>query len=114
MRRHAGTNDARPIRICAYCDAVRALWPDGTERWGPPQRRGWVDGTVSHGICPRCYDEIVTGLEGKLYGNGLDSRGNQRHSGLRATDSETGSNEAGVVVRRRSALAWRRPTGERR
>jgi hypothetical protein len=54
---------ARPwIRVCAYCDAVRMLWPDGTERWVRQGPTAWPDARRSHGICPRCFDRVVAGL----------------------------------------------------
>jgi len=58
------------IRVCAYCDAVRTVWPDGTERWVRPNRGPGPEDNLSHGICPWCFDEVVAGLGAKLRRHG--------------------------------------------
>ena len=55
---------SRPlVSVCSYCHAV--AWPIGSEdrEWIEPEayyaRGGPGDVRVSHGICVRCYDEVV-------------------------------------------------------
>ncbi len=65
------------VRVCAYCEAVRIVWPDGTERWIRTEPGAWPGMKRSHGICPRCFDAVVAELRGTrtLPGHAAGARG---------------------------------------
>lgn len=56
---------ATPLTLCSYCHDV--AWPIGSQSYGaewiPPdeyyRRGGGSDVLLSHGICPRCHEQIV-------------------------------------------------------
>ncbi|GAB4258843.1 MAG: hypothetical protein Kow0092_06640 [Deferrisomatales bacterium] len=55
------------IRVCAYCGAVRTVWPDGTERWIRPGAAPLPEEHLSHGICPRCFRGVMEDLAERFH-----------------------------------------------